>query len=427
MAILNVIRNMARWTGFLVIALIIVALGNSPGVYSALELAVSPYEFRLARWEIANVPDKWWHELAGTLPWASRDGPTPGQLLRDFAALSGDLRSAQAELYRLAASGSDTSATDAQMRSDGARRSMDAHSPWAQAVMESQITSVLKQEGLGSFLGTVFPPVDVVFTDAPLVLVASPRDRIERQHSSLLDNRMTVAEMESLEDRLLQEQNLASLVLQTGGLASYPSMVNASGDLFHLTSTSVHEWLHQYWFFHPLGRNYFANPTMTTLNETAADLAGDELGATAYEAITGEPAPVTVRPEYEGPHDHSEAFNFNREMRTTRLEADRLLEENRIEDAEAYMEKQRRVFVQNGYNLRKLNQAYFAFHGSYGSSPASVSPIQGQVERVRAHATSIGEFVRTMSQFGTYEEFEAYVANLPPLQVVPDASARGAR
>ena len=235
------------------------------------------------------MPDKWWHQLAGVLPWASRDGPTPGQLLRDFAALSGDLRSAQAELYRLAASGSDTSAADAQMRSDGARRSMDAHSPWAQAVMESQITSVLKQEGLGSFLGTVFPPVDVVFTDAPLVLVASPRDRILRQHSSLLDNRMTVAEMESLEDRLLQEQNLASLVLQTGGLASYPSMVNASGDLYHLTSTSVHEWLHQYWFFHPLGRNYFANPTMTTLNETAADLAGDELGATAYEAITGQP------------------------------------------------------------------------------------------------------------------------------------------
>jgi hypothetical protein len=70
--------------------------------------------------------------------------------------------------------------------------------------------------------------------------------------------------------------------------------------------------------------------------------------------------------------------------------------------------------------LRKLNQAYFAFHGSYGTSPASVSPIQEQVAQVRAHASSVGEFVRTMSQFGTYEDFEEYVSELPPVHVVPE-------
>ena len=102
------------------------------------------------------------------------------------------------------------------------------------------------------------------------------------------------------------------------------------------------------------------------------------------------------------------------------MQVDSLLEQGLIKEAEAYMEERRRIFVDNGYHLRKLNQAYFAFHGSYGSSPASVSPIHGQVERVRANASSIGEFVRTMSQFGTYATFEEHVAGLPPVHVVPN-------
>ena len=403
------------------LALIILALSNSPGVYSTLKLATSPYEFRLVQWELANLPDKWWHQLAGALPWASRDDPEPGQLLREFTALSQELRLAEADLERLTATGNRPEAqAETQERINGLRRQLDAASPRAQAVLESAIDSILKREGLHSPLGAVFPPVDLVFTGAPLVLVVSPRDRIERQHSALLDTRMKVAEMESLEAQLLREQDVAALVLRAGGVASYPSMVNASGDLSNVVTTAAHEWLHQYWIFRPLGMNYFDNTTMTTLNETAADVAGDELGSMVYEAITGEPTAVTRHQEHEATHDHAETFNFFPEMRETRLRVDQLLEAEQIEEAEAYMEERRKVFVENGYLLRKLNQAYFAFHGSYGTSPASVSPIQDQIARVRAHASSVGEFVRTMSQFGTYEDFEEYVSELPPVHVVPE-------
>ena len=421
MPILKRIRTIAKEMGYLSLALILLALSNSPGVHSGLDLATSPYEFRLVRWELDNLPDKWWRQLAGVLPWSYRDHVEPNQLLGDFAALAEELRWAEAQLDRSVAAGNQAM-EDVQRRIDELRRGLDSLSPRAQAVLESEITRVLKQEGLHSrlLLGAVFPPVDLVFSNAPLVLVVSPRDRIEREHSALLDMRMTVTEIESLEERLFQEQDVAALVLRAGGLASYPSMVSASGDLYHVTTTSVHEWLHQYWFFRPMGRNYFTNTTMTALNETAADLAGDELGGIVYEAITGQPSPAAIHPEHEGSQGHPEAFSFYAEMRETRLQVDSLLEQGLLDEAEAYMEERRRIFVDNGYHLRKLNQAYFAFHGSYGSSPASVSPIHGQVERVRANASSIGEFVRTISQFGTYATFEEYVAGLPPVHVVPN-------
>ena len=422
MTILRRIRTITRELALVFLAVVIIALANSPGVYSVLDIATSPYKFRLVQWELDNLPDKWWDLLAGALPWASRDDANPNQLLVEFTALAQELRQAEFELERLAARGATDPSLgrdDAQRRVAMLQRELDALSPRAQTALEAEINIALEQQDLAPRWGTVFPPVDLVFTGAPLVLVVSPRDRIERQDSMLLDTRVRVSEMERLEDELLRKQDSAALVLRAGGVASYPSMVNASGGLYNVVVTAVHEWLHHYWFFRPLGWNYFSNATMTTLNETAADLAGKELGAMVYENITGQPPPQALHPEHDGTHDHPDAFNFFNEMRETRLEVDRLLEQKRIPEAEAYMEERRQVFVENGYTLRKLNQAYFAFHGAYGTSPSSISPIQGQVELVRAHTTSVGEFVHVMSQFGDYAKFEEYVAQLPPVHVAP--------
>jgi len=41
-----------------------------------------------------------------------------------------------------------------------------------------------------------------------------------------------------------------------------------------------------------------------------------------------------------------------------------LLHFGRVKDAEQYMELRRQYFGENGYQLRRLNQAWFAFHGS---------------------------------------------------------------
>ncbi len=423
MAILRRIRTIGRELVLVFLGVIIIALSNSPGVYSVMDIATSPYKFRLVQWELDHLPDKWWDLLAGSLPWADRDNADANELLTRFTSLAGELRQAEAALQRLTAENADPNGLtteNAQRRITMLQDEMDALNPRAQAALEAEINLVLGQQDLASRWGTVFPPVDLVFTGAPLVLVVSPRDRIERQDSMLLDMGMKVSEMEELEEELLRKQDSSALVLRAGGIASYPSMVSTSGGLYNVIVTAVHEWLHHYWFFHPLGWNYFSNATMTTLNETAADLAGEELGAMVYENITGQPAPRAIHPEHDGPHNHPDAFNFFNEMRETRLEVDRLLEQGRIPEAEAYMEERRHLFVQNGYHLRKLNQAYFAFHGAYGTSPSSISPIQGQVDQVRAHAPSVGDFVRTISRFGTIDKFEQYVSGLPPAHPVPE-------
>ena len=92
-------------------------------------------------------------------------------------------------------------------------------------------------------------------------------------------------------------------------------------------------------------------------------------------------------------------------MRETRVRTDELLSQGLTEEAEAYMEERRRFLVDNGFNIRKLNQAYFAFHGTYAEHPGSVSPIAGQIRELRSRSPDIGAFVRTVAAFGTYEEF----------------------
>jgi hypothetical protein len=59
------------------------------------------------------------------------------------------------------------------------------------------------------------------------------------------------------------------------------------------------------------------------------------------------------------------------------------------------MRARRDELTQQGYQIRKLNQAYFALYGSYGdgfaASPAN--PILGLLKTLREHSSSLGEFV----------------------------------
>ena len=66
------------------------------------------------------------------------------------------------------------------------------------------------------------------------------------------------------------------------------------------------------------------------------------------------------------------------------------------------MEQRREVFVQNGYYIRKLNQAYFAFHGNYAEGGASSSPIGGEVQALRQRSASVGDFIRRIAGIGKY-------------------------
>ena len=95
-------------------------------------------------------------------------------------------------------------------------------------------------------------------------------------------------------------------------------------------------------------------------------------------------------------------FDFNAEMRLTRVHVDQLLASGQITQAESYMDARRIVFVQHGYEIRKLNQAYFAFYGAYNAQPggspeAGNDPVGPAVQALRKHSASLGDFVRAIA------------------------------
>jgi hypothetical protein len=279
-------------------------------------------------------------------------------------------------------------------------------------VVEGQISGILADQGLsrtlwlGSEAHIVFPPVDFEFASRPNVLIVSRRDRVEIVDTSLLVPDMTLDEKVALEakvDRLGQ----SALVEQVGAVATYPSIVPPTSSLENLLSKVAHEWMHHYLFFRPLGQNYWSSYEMTTINETVANMAGDEIAALAYDRyyIGYDEQPSTLQ------HGNTSSLDFGKAMRETRVTIDELLTEGRIGEAEGYMDERRQFFEDNGYYLRKLNQAYFAFHGSYADTPTSVSPIGDQLREMRERSRSIGDFIRSAAAISSYDSLQESLAN----------------
>ena len=79
------------------------------------------------------------------------------------------------------------------------------------------------------------------------------------------------------------------------------------------------------------------------------------------------------------------------------------------------MERRRVVFEEHGFHIRKLNQAYFAFHGTYAESPTSVSPIGDQLHEMHELVPDLGDFIDIVSGMSSYEEFLESLANLNAL------------
>ena len=73
--------------------------------------------------------------------------------------------------------------------------------------------------------------------------------------SVLLNPNIPPSERSILEEKILELENLSSVVENIGGLATFPNII-ALYDLRTTMNIASHEWLHSYLFFHPLGRNH---------------------------------------------------------------------------------------------------------------------------------------------------------------------------
>ena len=373
--------------------------------------AAFQYRYSITAWEFQNLPDKWLHKLTSLLPWNRKtDAEKLDDLVRYFT-LGRELATANAALNR--SMSNRTADETARLHAEVDRIAAERMSirDGAEETMESAISAVVQEIGLGWRADIVFPPVDIRLGSAPAVLLTSPRSRIERQHEALLEPGVTLAVRERLENQLMaQDDSTSAGTFQISGLATYPASVLDTIPLADAFRVAGHEWTHHYMAFRPLGRKMFTAPEMVALNETTADIIGRELGDRAREFLFGgsEPPPIPIPPPPAPAGDTAERqehFDFTAEMRTTRLRVDDLLSEGKVDDAEEYMEERRRLFVRNGFPIRRLNQAYFAFHGTYAGSAASSSPIGGQLSRFRELTPDLRAFVVEMSQIGSYQQF----------------------
>ena len=289
---------------------------------------------------------------------------------------------------------------------------LDTLTPIAEAILQTQLMDVLHDSRL-IMLGQVFPPSLYQSVDVPSSLIISPRTEIMQVlNISLLPGIKTDAK-EQLETDIFTNLDQSALVAPVGGIGTYPTMVMQSTNLVWLTEVIAHEWVHNFLTLRPLGINYFTNNELRTLNETTADLAGKELGRMILKKyypdhVPPEPLPHQTDPDLPLPEPDPDLFDFTLEMRITRVEVERLLEKGEVEAAEAYMEARRLFLWENGFPIRKLNQAYFAFYGAYNAAPgggaAGEDPVGPAVVAFRSQFDELADFLNAISWVNSFEQ-----------------------
>ncbi len=421
-------RAIIRGALWLLLLVFLAATGDSLHL-NAAEKAAAPHRYNLVLWHAANALDKWCHLLIRAMPWYNLSFEERRQIVLEYFRLSERLSVLEEELARLTALGDGSPDEMARLTAESGEieEVLGRTRNDVEEALEATISSIVAEEGLG-FRGLLLPPVDFRLTPPPKLLVTSPRERIQRLHDVLLDSGVEIDDREDVERQMLEGSSLSALVTNIGGVATYPASIPPGRGLESTLRIAAHEWLHHYFFFKPLGQNMFTSDEMRVLNETAADIISREIGHRARAALNIGPDDPHVGTEtgHDTGPQVADGFDFGAEMRRTRLEVDRLLAAGDIDGADRYMEERREAFQEHGFYIRKLNQAYFAFHGTYADSPTSVSPIGDQLRGMHDLVPDLGELIGILSGVSSYREFLERLDEIRS-STVPEASERGLR
>jgi hypothetical protein len=394
--LLAVLLALVAWAGLVVLGC--VAQAGTPDLKKDLAAVTRGYRFDLTRYTVTAVVAK--IEALGRRAGTRLTPEEQRRLVAQYQARAMELSRLEDAIQRLYADPTvtdpETAAAAMQDRLAQVRVLHTATRPVVEAILERQMAATLAELGLTT-AGFVFPPVRFDFSSPPNYLIVSPRDRIELEASLYLQPDLDLSVITALENEIAERFNRSVLIEGLGGIGAWPTVVLDRADLAWILETIAHEWVHNYLIFYPLGRAMFADPRMNTINETVATIVGQEVGRRLAHDVYGIPYPAPAPPpdpKRPLPPPDPNRFDFNTEMRRTRLRVDELLAAGRIEEAEAYMEERRRLFVAHGYPLRKLNQAYFAFHGSYATGAASTDPIGPKLQELRRRTPDLATFLR---------------------------------
>jgi hypothetical protein len=297
--------------------------------------------------------------------------------------------------------------------------------PIAESILQEMLGSVMDELGF-TVGGQMFPPVMYHSTPLPWALIVSPREVIQQDVHISLQTDLTIEQRISIEEAISEKLDVSALIVPVGGIGTYPTMVAESSNFNWLVEVISHEWMHNYLTLRPLGILYNKTSQIRTMNETTASIVGTEAGELLITSFFPEFVPLPPKPIEEIENDILEetqpeeldsslppVFDFRAEMRETRVTVDALLADGKIEEAEAYMNERQQVFWNNGYAIRKINQAYFAFHGAYADVPggaAGEDPVGAAVRTLRKTSDSLYEFVSTIAWMFSFDDLIEEVA-----------------
>jgi len=375
-----------------------------------------PLEFDYVGWTLEALNSKFGQAALDALDLASPE--ERHQIVLDYLDLVSQIDQANRRLNEIYA---DPGINNPEIASQLVRQQLaeleiqrDHLGPVAESILQTQISEIVAELGL-TLGGQPLPPVLYHSTPLPTALIVSPRDEIKQLQNISLEPDIGVDQRKILENKIDQALDVSSLIVDVGGIGVYPTMVAETSNLDFLTEVVAHEWIHNFLTLRPLGLNYYTNPELRTMNETTASLAGMEIGRAVMERFYPELLPAPPAPESAAEPDEPApppAFDFRDEMRKTRVTVDELLAKGEIEAAEDYMEAQRQVFWDQGYRIRKLNQAYFAFYGAYADEPggaAGEDPVGEAVRKLYANSPSLAAFLKRIAWMTSFEELQAYL------------------
>ena len=342
------------------------------------------------------------------------------QTVEQYLALVGQIDALQGQITQIY---SDPSINNPQAASYSQRQQLEKLrslqqklGPMAETIIQGQISAIISSKGL-SLGGQPVPPVLYHITPLPLALIISPRSVIRQDENISLLPDLSIDQQVQLENQIEKALDVSALVVPVGGVGVYPTMVESTTDLPWLLQTVAHEWTHNFLTLRPLGLSYDNSPELRTMNETTADISGTEIGTAMldryYPDLAPTPPAAAPIPNTQSGQNQTPAgpppFNFNAEMHTTRLKVDQLLAKGEIKEAETYMEARRVFLWEHGYQIRKLNQAYFAFYGAYADVPggaAGSDPVGPAVRSLRQQSASLADFLNRISWMTSFSDLQ---------------------
>jgi hypothetical protein len=375
-----------------------------------------PYEFDWWAYEFQTLFGKLSSRVTGVDQPRGLGQEQQVQVVRDYFAVVQEITRLDSEIMvTRAREGEAADVTPLQSELDERQGKRLQAENLVENIIRQQAETVLLSHGITLRLPLldrwVMPPVEFEFQSSPDFLIISRRDRIDRIGTLSLHPTLSLEQIEEIERRT-DELDVSSLVVPTGGVGSYPPVIVEHASLRFAISVVIHEWTHNYLYFHPLGQSFARSQELRSMNETVASMVEDELSLELarmfypdiYESrlaeLEREPSPARVRVQ-------EDKFSFNANMRKTRIRAEELLEAGKVDEAEAYMEERRQKLVEMGYNIRKLNQSYFAGCGFYAACTgcaASTNPIGEQLRVLRETSPSLAGFLDAVARMSTYQE-----------------------